>query len=232
MLNSCTLSTFLNIHLNPEISKCCKGMCFSWHFRHQETMQQGKGRAVLEKTVCFLLELHTVFFTDSKLLLKCTGAGTAQAAWKAALTSWLLPFKMTFECDLFKRTHESGGREAESFPCPSPKFSQIPKRCCTWSFDNSVYVLNQLQANEKPHYNKTVMWIKLPSLQIWIFFQWNRFPLLELILLKMHLCLFLLTALEYTLSKNIQKYCSNRGSLTQHFHCSIGKIHAKEKILW
>lgn len=161
ILNSCTLSTFLNTLLNPEISKCCKGMCFSLHFRDQETMQHGKGRPVLEKTVCFLLELYMVLYrlqavTATHRIWHCSGSLKSSPD---KLSSWLLPFKMTFGCDSYKITQESGGRQAESFPCPSPKFSQIPKRWCTWCFDNSVYAPKWLQANEKTHY-KRVMWIR------------------------------------------------------------------------
>lgn len=158
MLNNCTLSTFLNMLLNPEISKCCKEMCFFLHFRHQDTLQHGKGRAVFEETACFLLELYTVFYrlqavTDMHRSWHCSGSLKSSPD---KLSSWLLAFKMTSGSDSFKITQEYGGRGAESFPSPSPKFSPVPKRCCTWCFNNSVYAPNWLQ----PIHYKTVIWIK------------------------------------------------------------------------
>lgn len=115
----------------------------------------------LKRRVCFLLELDMVFYrlqaaTDMHRSWHCSGSRKSSPD---KLSSWLLPFEMTSACESFKITQESGRRGAESFPCSSPKLSQIPKRCCRWCFDNSVHAPNWLQANEKTHY-KRVMWIK------------------------------------------------------------------------
>lgn len=115
--------------LNPEVLKCCKGMRFSLHVRHQETMQHGKGRTVLEKTVCFLLELYMVFHrlqavTDMHRSWHCSGSLRSSPD---RLSSWLLPFKMAFGCDSFKITQESGEEEQNSSHVLALNFLKFPK---------------------------------------------------------------------------------------------------------
>lgn len=114
----------------------------------KETTQHGKGRALLGKRACFLLQPYMVFLQTPSCYWYAQELALLRLSEKHPdnLLSWLLPFKMIFGCDSFKKTHRSlGGKEAESFSCPSLKFSQIPKKWCTWSFDNSVCTPNWLQ---------------------------------------------------------------------------------------
>lgn len=59
-LSSCTLSAFLKTLKSRNVKMLRGAVCISLHFRNQETMQHGKGEAVLTKK-CFMLELHILF---------------------------------------------------------------------------------------------------------------------------------------------------------------------------
>lgn len=117
MLNSCTLSPFLNTLKSRNVKMLQGDVCISLHFRNQKTMQHGKGKARLAKAVCFMLELYMLLFffkyrfqavTDIHRSWHCS------ASLKSSpdkLSSWLLPFKMAFECDSFKITRKSEEEE-------------------------------------------------------------------------------------------------------------------------
>lgn len=139
--------------LNPEILKCYKGVCFSLHFRLERRLHSmGKVGQCLERKpvscsshTCFFLQTPSCYWYAQELALL-----RLSKKHPDKLLSWLLPFKTIFGCDSFKKKtkptpQEPWGKEVESFSCPSLTFSQIPKRCCTWSFDNSVYIHNWLQ---------------------------------------------------------------------------------------
>lgn len=129
IFSSCTLSAFLNTLKSRNVKMLQGDVCISLHFRNQKTMQHGKGKARLAKAVCFMLELYMLFFFFKKYRFQAVTdthrSWHCSASLKSSpdkLSSWLLPFKMAFECDSFKITEEFEEEEQNHSHILAPNF--------------------------------------------------------------------------------------------------------------